>query len=66
MLNFQLGLLPAALFYYKKTLKTRPMVEDDPQIFDLSQEAVYNMSLIYKSSGSNDLAMAYARRHIII
>jgi len=42
------------------------MVEEDPAIFDLSQEAAYNMSLIYKASGSNDLATVYIRKYITI
>jgi hypothetical protein len=30
----QLGLLPAAMYYYKKALETKPMIEGD-EIFDL-------------------------------
>ena len=41
----QLGLFPAAVHYYKKTLATKPIFKND-KIFDLSQEAAFNLSLI--------------------
>ena len=61
----QLGLLPAALFYYKKALNLGPSVKDD-QIFDLKCEIAYNVSLIYSQSGNLDLARSYAEKYIII
>ena len=43
----QLGLLPAAMHYYKQALDAKPMIEGD-KVFDLSQEAAFNLSLIYQ------------------
>eukprot|EP00095_Tigriopus_kingsejongensis_P008374 maker-scaffold856_size87843-snap-gene-0.23 protein:Tk08374 transcript:maker-scaffold856_size87843-snap-gene-0.23-mRNA-1 annotation:"general transcription factor 3c polypeptide 3" len=59
----QLGLLPAALFYYKKALALPPPVEEDPK-FDLRKETAFNVSLIYRNSGSFDLAAMYLQKYI--
>ena len=61
----QLGLFPAALHYYKKTLETKPMIERE-KIFDLSREAAFNLSLIYQGSGSHDIARMYQQKYIVI
>ena len=67
----QLGLLPAALFYYKKGLEQGPSIgkEKDsghPNIFDLSKEIAFNMSLIYSSSGNHQLARHYTEKYITV
>ena len=61
----QLGLFPAAMHYYKKALAAKPIIEDDG-LFDLSQEAAFNLSLIYQASGSNDIARLYQQKYIVI
>ena len=61
----QLGLFPAAVHYYKKALATKPIFKND-KIFDLSQEAAFNLSLIYQSSGSHEMARLYQQQYIVI
>ena len=61
----QLGLIPAAMHYYKKALDTRPMIEDG-KIYDLSSEAAFNLALIYRSSGSDEMARIYQQKYIVI
>ena len=69
----QLGLLPAALFYYKKGLEQGPSIEKEKEkdsghhnIFDLSKEIAFNMSLIYSSSGNHQLARHYTEKYITV
>ena len=67
----QLGLLPAALFYYKKGLEQGPSIEKEKDsghlnIFDLSKEIAFNMSLIYSSSGNHQLARHYTEKYITV
>ena len=62
----QLGLLPAALHYYKQVLATKPVVEDPKGIYDLKREAAHNIALIYKSSGSVDYARMYLQKYIVV
>ena len=66
----QLGLLPAALFYYKKGLEQGPSIaandRDHHNIFDLSREIAFNMSLIYSTSGNLQLARYYSERYISV
>lgn len=61
----QLGLLPAALFYYKRALALPPPVENDYK-FNLCREISFNLSLIYRNSGANDLAAMYLQKYIVI
>lgn len=61
----QLGLIPAAMHYYKKALDSKPMIEGQKS-FDLSSEAAFNLSLIYQSSGSNEMARIYQQKYILI
>ena len=65
----QLGLLPAALFYYKKGLEQGPSIREEgssDKIFDLSREIAFNMSLIYTSSGNTQLARYYSEKYISV
>eukprot|EP00092_Neocalanus_flemingeri_P103950 GFUD01133072.1.p1 GENE.GFUD01133072.1~~GFUD01133072.1.p1 ORF type:complete len:926 (+),score=328.00 GFUD01133072.1:114-2891(+) len=67
----QLSLLPAALFYYKKGLEMGPSIKqeegkDGHNMFDLSREIAFNMSLIYSSSGNMDLARMYTEKYITV
>ena len=75
----QLGLLPAALHYYKKGLSLGPAVPMDnsapgkstrdnstADIFDLKREIAFNIALIYQSSGADDLARMYLHQNIVI
>ena len=62
----QLGLLPAALHYYKQVLEMAPVVDDARGIYDLKREAAHNIALIYKSSGSLDLARIYLQKYIVV
>ena len=60
----QLGLLPAALYYYKKGLELGPTIEKD--MFDLSKEIAFNISLIYSSSGNLQIARYYTEKYISV
>ena len=62
----QLGLLPAALHYYKKTLEFAPAANDNNVDFDLRRETAFNVSLIYQGSGSHDLARMYLNKYIVV
>jgi len=67
----QLSLLPAALFYYKKGLEMGPNIPQEAgktghNMFDLSREIAFNMSLIYSSSGNLDLARMYTEKYITV
>ena len=60
----QLSLNSAAVFYYQKCLDSPPAIEGEE--FDLKMEAAFNLSLIYKSSGSTELAEHVIRKYCII
>ena len=68
----QLGLLPAALFYYKEGLKQGPSIEARHEtggghnMFDLSREIAFNVSLIYSTSGNHQLARYYTEKYISV
>ncbi len=65
----QLGLLPAAVHYYKKALALEPVVSSDgggSNIFDLRRETAFNLSLVYQSSGAHRLSRMYIQRYIVV
>ena len=62
----QLGILPAAMHYYKKVLDMNSPVPEDEEDFSLKREAAFNLSLIYKNAGSEDLARMLIDRYIVI
>jgi len=67
----QLGLLPAALHYYKRGLELGPSIVGDPasekeNIFDLKSEIAFNISLIYTNSGNLQLARYYTEKYITV
>ena len=61
----QLSIFPAAIHYYKKVLSIEPPIQDDPN-FDLQKEAAFNLSLMYKNSGSEDLARQVRYKYIVV
>lgn len=64
----QLGILPAAIHYYEQGLACKPSVTQGrhAHVFDLSREIAYNLSLIYRSSGANDVARMYLNKYICL
>jgi len=76
----QLGILPAALHYYKKALEIGPIIQPDTvdkdssvndsepthNIYDLSRETAHNIALIYQSSGNKELARMYLHKYIVV
>merc|ERR1719209_2890807 len=67
----QLSLLPAALHYYKQGLEAGPSIpaegaQDGHNMFDLSREIAFNMSLIYQASGNHHLARMYTEKYITL
>lgn len=61
----QLSIFPAAIHYYKKVLSIEPPIQDDPN-FSLQKEAAFNLSLIYKNSGSEELARQVRYKYIVV
>ena len=61
----QLSIFPAAIHYYKKVLSIEPPIQDDPN-FNLQKEAAFNLSLIYKNSGSEELARQVRYKYIVV
>jgi general transcription factor 3C polypeptide 3 (transcription factor C subunit 4) len=62
----QLGLLPAALHYYKKALDLKPAVGESGGRFDLRRETAFNISLIYQGSGADQIARMYIEKYIVV
>lgn len=64
----QLGLSPAAIHFYEKALECKPSVTTGKhaRVFDLSREIAYNLSLIYRVSGAEDMARMYLYKYITI
>lgn len=60
----QISINSAAVYYYKKCIDTPPAVEGDN--FDLTCEAAFNLSLIYKASGSHELAEHVLQTHCVV
>lgn len=60
----QISQLAAAVYYYEKCLETKPSLEG--AAFDLSREAAFNLALIYKANGSDNLAEHVLRKYIVI
>lgn len=60
------------LFYSKKALQLKPSVTkgENTQVFDLSREIAFNLSLIYRSAdfsgSSTDVARLYLDRYVTI
>lgn len=63
----QLNLLPQAIHYYKQALEC-PVVGQLPEgpRLDLTREIAFNLALIYKNSGSLNLARMYMYKYIKI
>ena len=73
----QLGLLSAALHYYKQALSLPPVLKEEENekedkdkdasdIFDLQREIAFNLALIYQGSDSHDMARMYIQKHIVV
>ena len=50
--------------YYKKGLEIGPNI--DKEMFDLSKEIAFNISLIYSSSGNTQIARYYTEKYISV
>ena len=61
----QVGISQAAIHYYKKALETDPPIGNDPS-FDLRKEAAFNLSLMYKSAGSHEMARLLIDKYIVV
>ena len=60
----QLNLLPEAIHYYNKALTHSPV--SDSEAFDLKKEISFNLSVIYKKSGSLNKAKMYLYKNVQI
>ncbi|XP_078034927.1 general transcription factor 3C polypeptide 3 isoform X1 [Augochlora pura] len=64
----QIGLLPAAVHFYKLVLNEHPgeLVQKNSRLLDLKQEAAFNLHLIYLHSENYILARMYLEDYITI
>ena len=60
----QISINSAAVYYYRKCIDTPPVL--DGENFDLTREAAFNLSLIYKASGSHELAEHVLQTHCVV
>ena len=51
---------------HTQVLELKPVVDHARGVYDLKREAAHNISLIYKSSGSTDLARIYLHKYIVV
>lgn len=63
-----LGLYSPAVFHYKKVLELTdsPLIQQKPEIFDLSREAAFNLHLLYSQSENYSLARFYLDKYIVV
>ncbi|XP_076233596.1 general transcription factor 3C polypeptide 3 [Calliopsis andreniformis] len=64
----QIGLLPAAVHFYKLALNEDPgeVVKENANLLDLKREAAFNLHLIYLHSENHLLARMYLENYITI
>ncbi|XP_015439993.1 PREDICTED: general transcription factor 3C polypeptide 3 [Dufourea novaeangliae] len=64
----QIGLLPAAMHFYKLVLNEDPgdLVKNNSHLLDLKQEAAFNLHLIYMQSENYLLARMYLENYITV
>lgn len=64
----QIGLLPAAVHFYKLVLEEDPgeLVKKNPLLLDLKREAAFNLHLIYLQSENHLLARMYLENYITV
>ncbi|XP_033229465.1 general transcription factor 3C polypeptide 3 isoform X2 [Belonocnema kinseyi] len=64
----QLGLLPAAVYYYKLVLTVAPseIVKQHLHLLDLRKEAAFNLHLIYLNSENYHLARIYIDDYVTV
>ncbi|KAL1418248.1 hypothetical protein MTO96_026128 [Rhipicephalus appendiculatus] len=52
----ELGFLHIAFNLYQRALAAAPAVQEVPEVFDLRREIAFNLSLLYKLGGNNEMA----------
>lgn len=64
----QLGLLPAAVNFYKLVLESPvpKLIADNSNLLNLKKEAAFNLHLIYVGSENYDLARFYLENYITV
>jgi len=62
----QLGLFHAAIHYYKEALEMNPCIDNENQVFDLKREVAFNLSLIYRNSGSPLMAQMIMQKYLTV
>ncbi|RNA04886.1 General transcription factor 3C polypeptide 3, partial [Brachionus plicatilis] len=62
----QLSLFDLAAHYYKKCLETECTFPKQKEVYDLTRFAAYNLILIYKQTGSHELARNVMREYLTI
>lgn len=62
----QIGIIQKAAEYYKKALKVNiDLINENPEILDLTKEIAFNLHLIYKND-SPEVAQMYLEKYIVI
>lgn len=64
----QIGLLPAAVHFYKLVLTKNPgdLIEKNSHLLNLKKEAAFNLHLIYLQSENYLLARMYLENYITV
>ena len=62
----QLGLFHAAIHYYKEALEMNPCIDNENLVFDLKREVAFNLSLIYRNSGSPLMAQMIMQKYLTV
>ena len=63
----QLGLFNNAVHFYRKALEANTeIIAKNRQMFDLKREIAYNLSLIYRNSGANHLALIVLQNNFVL
>ena len=60
----QISINSAAVYYYQKCLQTPPPLPGAD--YDLTRDAAFNLSLIFKASGSHELADHYIQTYCVV
>ncbi|XP_063228607.1 general transcription factor 3C polypeptide 3 isoform X2 [Bacillus rossius redtenbacheri] len=63
----QLGLLPEAIHNYRRALEfSCPLIEKHSNLLDLRRETAFNLSVIYRRTGSFHIARSYIEKYIVV
>ncbi len=67
----QANVLFGAIYYYKKVLEISPITatpdgDGEKRIYDLKHLAAHNLALIYRNSGTKELAIDVLEKYCVV